>query len=268
MGRRLALAQKQKYPADSKAAQLHEGKTIRLRSVPTPKSESQRFYLESLQDADVTIGIGPAGSGKSFLAMSVAAKKLLDGDVNRVVITRPIVEAGESLGFLPGTFEEKISPYLLPLLDALEDLVGPTMAKKLLDDKKIEFAPLAYMRGRTFNNCYVILDEAQNTTIEQMKLFLTRIGQYSQFAVNGDVTQTDLRGVPETGLEWAVRKLRGRIHTVNVVEFNHTDVVRSEILKQMLQFLDAPDDRHIRIARTSAPRHSFSAPAVLVQKVS
>lgn len=249
MGRRLALAQKQKYPADSKAATLHEGKTIRLRSNPTPKSTSQSFYLESLQESDVTIGTGPAGSGKSFLAMSVAVKKLLDGDVSRVVITRPIVEAGESLGFLPGTFEEKISPYLLPLLDALQDLVGPTVAKKLLDDKKIEFAPLAYMRGRTFNNSYVILDEAQNTTIEQMKLFLTRIGNYSQFAVNGDVGQSDLRGVPENGLEWAVRKLRGRVPSIQVIEFSHSDVVRSEILKTMLRFLDSPDDREVKPRR-------------------
>lgn len=246
MGRKLALAQKQKYPAESKAATLNEGKSIRLRSVPQPKSESQRFYIESLNHSDITIGTGPAGSGKSFLAMSVAVKKLLDKEVSRIVITRPIVEAGESLGFLPGTFEEKISPYLLPLLDALNDLVGPTMAKKLLDEKSIEFAPLAYMRGRTFNNCYVILDEAQNTTIEQMKLFLTRIGNYSQFAVNGDVSQTDLRGVPETGLEWAVRKLRGRIESIQVIEFNHSDVVRSEILARMLHFLDAPDDRVVR----------------------
>lgn len=255
MGRRLALAQKQKYPADSKAANLHEGKSIRLRSSPQPKSESQRFYIESLETSDITIGTGPAGSGKSFLAMSVAVKKLLDKEVSRIVITRPIVEAGESLGFLPGTFEEKISPYLLPLLDALNDLVGPTMAKKLLDDKSIEFAPLAYMRGRTFNNCYVILDEAQNTTIEQMKLFLTRIGNYSQFAVNGDASQTDLRGVPETGLEWAVRKLRGKIESIQVIEFSNSDVVRSEILAKMLRHLDAPDDRHVRVPR-STPRQS------------
>lgn len=258
MGRRLALAQKQKYPADSKAVNLHEGKSIRLRSTPQPKSESQRLYIESLEQSDITIGTGPAGSGKSFLAMSVAVKKLLDKEVSRVVITRPIVEAGENLGFLPGTFEEKISPYLLPLLDALNDLVGPTMAKKLLDEKSIEFAPLAYMRGRTFSNCYVILDEAQNTTIEQMKLFLTRIGNYSQFAVNGDISQTDLRGVPETGLEWAVRKLRGRINSIQVIEFSNSDVVRSKILAQMLQFLDAPDDRHVRIPRSS-PRQSSSS---------
>lgn len=263
MGRRLALAQKQKYPADSKAANLHEGKSIRLRSTPQPKNETQRFYMESLENADLTIGTGPAGSGKSFLSMAVAVKKLLDGEVNRVVITRPICEAGESLGFLPGTFEEKISPYLLPLLDALQDLVGPTMAKKLLDDKKIEFAPLAYMRGRTFNNCYVILDEAQNTTIEQMKLFVTRIGNFSQFAVNGDVSQSDLRGVPENGLEWVVRKLRGRVSSINVIEFSGEDVVRSEILKTMLRFLEAPDDRVSSLPRKSATRHEFSKPAIL-----
>ena len=263
MGRKLALAQKQKYPADSKAAQLLEGKTIRLRSVPQPKSESQRFYLESLTEADITIGTGPAGSGKSYLAMAVAVKKLLDGDVSRVVITRPICEAGESLGFLPGTFEEKISPYLLPLLDALQDLVGPTQAKKLLDDKKIEFAPLAYMRGRTFNNSYVILDEAQNTTIEQMKLFITRIGNYAQFAVNGDVRQSDLRGVAENGLEWVVRKLAGRVQGINVIEFSNTDVVRSEILAKMLPFIESPDERVVRTPRTATSRHSFVPPAIL-----
>jgi phosphate starvation-inducible PhoH-like protein len=261
MGRKLALAQKQKYPAESKAAQLHEGKTIRLRSAPTPKSESQGFYIESLQTASLTIGTGPAGSGKSFLAMSVAVKKLLDNEVSRVVITRPIVEAGESLGFLPGTFEEKISPYLLPLLDALQDLVGPTMAKKLLDDKRIEFAPLAYMRGRTFNNAYVILDEAQNTSIEQMKLFVTRIGNYAQFAINGDISQSDLRGVPENGLEWIVRKLRGKMESANVIEFSARDVVRSEFLARMLPFLDAPDERQVRVPQRA--RHSFAAPAVL-----
>jgi phosphate starvation-inducible PhoH-like protein len=263
MGRKIALPQKQKYPADSRAAQLHEGKSIRLRSVPQPKSESQRFYLESLAEADITIGTGPAGSGKSYLAMAIAVKKLLDGEVSRVVITRPICEAGESLGFLPGTFEEKISPYLLPLLDALQDLVGPTQAKKLLDDKKIEFAPLAYMRGRTFNNCYCILDEAQNTSIEQMKLFITRIGQFSQFAINGDVLQSDLRGVPENGLEWIVRKLRGRVQGINIIEFSHSDVVRSEILGRMLPFIEAPDERVVRSTRSSGTRPSFQEPSML-----
>jgi phosphate starvation-inducible PhoH-like protein len=254
MGRRLALAQKQKYPQDK--TPTHEGKVIRLRNSPVSKTESQRFYIESLESAALTIGTGPAGSGKSFLAMAVAVKKLLDNEVSRIVITRPIVEAGESLGFLPGTFEEKISPYLLPLLDALQDLVGPTMAKKLLDDKRIEFAPLAYMRGRTFNNCYVILDEAQNTTIEQMKLFVTRIGEYSQFAINGDASQSDLRGVPENGLDFIVRKLRGKDGKINVIEFGYSDVVRSNIVRTILQHIDSPD-------HAQSKRHAFHEPAIL-----
>ncbi len=259
MGRKLALA-KQKYPQPINPEGI---KTIKLRNAPIPKSESQRFYMESCSNADLTIGSGVAGVGKSFLAMAVGVKKLLDGDVQRVVITRPIVEAGENLGFLPGTFEEKISPYLLPLLDALQDLVGPTMAKKLLDEKKIEFAPLAYMRGRTFNNCYCILDEAQNTTIEQMKLFITRIGNYSTFVVNGDPSQTDLRGVPENGLEWAVRKLRGRVSNINVIEFGHEDVQRSEIVKTILKLVDAPDEKTGRVPSRHT-RHAFSGqPAIL-----
>jgi phosphate starvation-inducible PhoH-like protein len=262
MGRRLELAQKQKYPADSRSAQLHEGKPIKLRTSLQPQTTTQGFYKEALETGDLTIGTGPAGSGKTFCATAVGVKKLLDGEVQRLVFTRPIVEAGEELGFLPGTFEEKISPYLLPMLDALQDLVGPTMAKKLLDDKKIEFAPLAYMRGRTFNNCYVILDEAQNTTITQMKLFITRIGSYSQFVVNGDVTQSDLRGVPENGLEWVVRKLRGKSPNINVIEFGHSDVVRSEIVKTILLHLDAPDEKPMM---RNDRRHSFNEPAALMR---
>jgi phosphate starvation-inducible PhoH-like protein len=239
MGRKLATA-KQKYPQPINP----EGSTaIRLKCRTQPKNESQGFYIEALQSSKVTIGTGPAGSGKSFLAMMVGLDKLLNNEVSKIVITRPIVEAGESLGFLPGTFEEKISPYLLPLLDALNDLVGPTAAKKLLDNGKIEFAPLAYMRGRTFNNCYVILDEAQNTSIEQIKLFITRIGEYSQFVINGDVSQSDLRGVPENGLEWITRKLKGRDRNINVVEFTSSDVVRSEILKTILTHIESPDVR-------------------------
>lgn len=242
MGRRLALA-KQRYPQPINP----EGeKVIRLKNRPVPKNDSQRFYVESLENSLLTIGTGPAGSGKSFLAMGVAVSKLLNKEVDRVVITRPVVEAGESLGFLPGTLEDKISPYLLPLLDALNDLVGPTMAKKLLDAKSIEFAPLAFMRGRTFNNSYVILDEAQNTSIEQMKLFITRIGEYSYFAVNGDASQSDLRGVPENGLEWVARKLRGVSPDINVITFSNSDVVRSAIVRTILQHIDTPDPKPAR----------------------
>jgi len=254
-----ALA-KQKYPQPINP----EGtKAIRLKFRPTPKSESQRLYLESLTHSKLTIGAGPAGSGKSFLCMAVAVEKLLSNDVSKVVITRPIVEAGESLGFLPGTFEEKISPYLLPLLDALNDLVGPTMAKKLLEDGKIEFAPLAYMRGRTFTSAYVILDEAQNTTIEQMKLFVTRIGEYSQFCVNGDSSQSDLKGVTENGLEWVTRKLRGASSEIQVIEFSNRDVVRSEIVRTILQHLDSPDPK-AKTEKSRAPvtRHEFRPSAL------
>ena len=251
MGRKLTATPKQKYPQPVN----REGSTsnIRLRNVPQPKNESQRFYMESLESAKLTIGTGPAGSGKSFLAMAVAVHKLLTNEVDKIVVTRPVVEAGENLGFLPGTFEDKIAPYLLPLLDALNDLVGPTMAKKLLDEGKIEFAPLAFMRGRTFSFSYVILDEAQNTSIEQMKLFVTRIGEGSIFAVNGDASQSDLRGVPENGLEYIQRKLKGVSSDINVIEFTNHDVVRSEIVRTILQHLDTPEPR---VSRRSNDRVS------------
>lgn len=252
MGRRLA-AVKQRYPQPIS----EEGaKVIRLKFNPIPKNESQRFYKESLEDSTLTIGAGPAGSGKSFIAMAVAISKLLNNEVSKVVITRPVCEAGESLGFLPGTFEEKIAPYLLPLLDALNDLVGPTMAKKLLDAGKIEFAPLAYMRGRTFNFSYVILDEAQNTTVEQMKLFVTRIGEGSQFAINGDESQSDLRGLPENGLEWITRKLTGVSPNINVIRFTAADCVRSAIVREILQHIDTPEPRQAR--RTNEHRGTSS----------
>lgn len=239
MGRKLANT-KQKYP---QPINQESTKVIRLKFQPQAKTLAQELYLESLREAPLTIGTGPAGSGKSFLAMAVGIEKLLSNEVSKVVLTRPICEAGENLGFLPGTFEEKISPYLRPLLDAMEELVGVTMAKKLLDGGKIEFAPLAYMRGRTFNNAYVILDEAQNTTVEQIKLFVTRAGNYSTFVVNGDVTQCDLRGIPENGLEWLVRRIRGRSNMINVIEFGHSDIQRSALVSELLRHLDGPDDK-------------------------
>lgn len=239
MGRKLVnKAQRYPQPINQESA-----KVIRLKFTPQAKTTSQSFYLESLRESPLTIGTGPAGSGKSFLAMAVGIEKLLSNEVSKIVLTRPICEAGENLGFLPGTFEEKISPYLRPLLDAMEELVGVTMAKKLLDGGKVEFAPLAYMRGRTFNNSYVILDEAQNTTVEQIKLFVTRAGNYSTFVVNGDPSQCDLRGIPENGLEWLVRRIRGRSSMINVIEFGHSDIQRSALVSELLRHLDSPDDR-------------------------
>lgn len=251
MGRKLANTG-QKYPQPISQESV---KVIKLKFTPQPKTAAQGFYLESLRETPLTIGTGPAGSGKSFLAMAVAVEKLLSNEVSKIVLTRPVCEAGESLGFLPGTFEEKISPYLLPLLDALEDLVGVTMAKKLMDAEKIEFAPLAYMRGRTFSNSYVILDEAQNTTVEQIKLFVTRAGEHSTFVVNGDVSQSDLRGVVENGLEYLVRRLRGRSNKINVIEFGHSDIQRSPLVKELLIHLDGPDEK--TFTRPSTKRHDF-----------
>lgn len=257
MGRKL-INRENKYPQPIAA----EGnKSIRLKYNPKPKTIAQELYMESLREQSLTIGTGPAGSGKSFLSMAVALEKLLANDVQKVVITRPVVEAGEKLGFLPGTFEEKIAPYLLPLLDAVEDLVGPVKAKQLLESGKIEFAPLAFMRGRTFNNCYVILDEAQNTTIEQVKLFVTRIGEYSQFVINGDVTQSDLVGVPENGLSFIARKLRGRSNKISVIEMGHGDIQRSEILKTILTHIEAPDERVQVQQQSRGSRHSFDTGA-------
>lgn len=243
MGRRTPVA-KQKYPR--LVNEEGTAKVIRIKYNPTPKNESQRQYKQSLEDSTVTIGTGPAGSGKSFIAMAVAVSKLLSSEVQKVVITRPVCEAGENLGFLPGTFEEKIAPYLLPLLDALQDLVGPTMAKKLLDEKRIEFAPLAYMRGRTFNFSYVILDEAQNTTPEQMKMFVTRIGEGSQFAINGDESQSDLKGNVENGLQWITKRLSGVSSNVNIIRFSNSDCVRSAIVQELLVYLDSPETRQHR----------------------
>lgn len=237
MGRRLTAA-KQRYP------QPINDKVIHLKFNPHSKTLSQELYKESLENSMLTIGVGPAGTGKSFIAMAVAVNKLLNKEIEKIVLTRPVCEAGESLGFLPGTFEEKIAPYLQPLLDALEDLVGPTMAKKLLDDKRIEFAPLAFMRGRTFSRSMVLLDESQNTTVKQMKLFLTRIGEYSQFVVNGDTTQCDLPGREENGLDWAVRKLRGKSRNISVIEFSDTDCVRSPAAQELLTYINAPDPRY------------------------
>jgi phosphate starvation-inducible PhoH-like protein len=244
MGRKLANTT-QRYP---QPVNPESTKVIKLKFNPQARTPAQGYYLESLREAPLTIGTGPAGSGKSFLSMAVGVEKLLSNEVQKIVLTRPVCEAGENLGFLPGTFEEKISPYLRPLLDALEELVGVTMAKKLMDGGKIEFAPLAYMRGRTFNNSYVILDEAQNTTIEQIKLFVTRAGQYSTLVVNGDVTQSDLRGAPENGLEWIVRRLSGRSSMINIVEFGHSDIQRSDLVRELLKHLDGPDERSARHA--------------------
>lgn len=238
---------KQKYPQPIPAASA--GENIKIRHQIKPKNYAQELYIQSLRDQPLTICSGPAGSGKTFLVTSVAVEKLINNEVDRVVITRPVVEAGEHLGFLPGTLEEKLDPYLLPLIDAIEDHVGPMMTKKLLESGKIEIAPLAFMRGRTFNRCFVILDEAQNSTVEQMKMFVTRMGYESIFAINGDVSQSDLQKPKgagsdwENGLQFVIRKLKGRDEKINYIEFQNRDVVRSHMVQRILTLLDSPDPK-------------------------
>lgn len=233
-----------KYPP--KSVKL-EGCSLAMTHKLTPKSIAQELYLESLREQILTICSGPAGSGKTFLVTAVALEKLINQEVDKIVITRPVVEAGEHLGFLPGTLEEKLDPYLLPLMDGIEDHVGAAMAKRLVETGKIEIAPLAYMRGRTFNNAFVILDECQNATVEQVRMFVTRIGFNSIFAINGDTSQSDLRPPKgagsdwENGLQYIVRKLRGKNEYISYIEFRNSDVVRSQIVQNILYLLDSRD---------------------------
>jgi phosphate starvation-inducible PhoH-like protein len=211
-----------------------------------PKNQAQELYMDHLRNDPIILSQGPAGSGKTFIATAIAVEMLLTNKVNRIVLTRPVVEAGENLGFLPGTLEEKIAPYLLPLLDGLNVHLGAKKVQEFMSDGRIEVAPLAYMRGRTFDNCFVILDEAENTSKEQMKLFLTRIGSNTTMAINGDHTQSDLGTRNENGLTWAVRKLRGKSEHISVVEFLKSDIVRSPLIGTLLTFLEAPDPQDFK----------------------
>jgi phosphate starvation-inducible PhoH-like protein len=199
-----------------------------------PKTANQRKYIEAIQDKDLTFGIGPAGTGKSFLAVALAVQALFAKQVSRIVLTRPAVEAGEKLGFLPGDLQDKVDPYLRPLYDALFDLVDNERVTKMLEKRIIEIAPLAFMRGRTLSDSFIILDEAQNTTGEQMKMFLTRIGFGSKVVVTGDVTQIDLPRGQRSGLKEAERVLQG-IDEIEFVYFNDKDVVRHKLVQMIVR---------------------------------
>ena len=199
-----------------------------------PKTANQRKYIEAIQEKDLTFGIGPAGTGKSFLAVALAVQALFAKQVSRIVLTRPAVEAGEKLGFLPGDLQDKVDPYLRPLYDALFDLVDNERVTKMLEKRIIEIAPLAFMRGRTLSDSFIILDEAQNTTGEQMKMFLTRIGFGSKVVVTGDVTQIDLPRGQRSGLKEAERVLQG-IEEIDFVYFNDKDVVRHKLVQMIVR---------------------------------
>jgi phosphate starvation-inducible PhoH-like protein len=198
-----------------------------------PKSIHQRDYLRSIREHDIVFGIGPAGTGKTYLAMAMAVAALLQKEVGRIILTRPAVEAGEKLGFLPGDVSQKIHPYLIPLYDALYDMISPEKVARLIAQDIIEIAPLAYMRGRTLNDSFIILDEAQNTTSEQMKMFLTRMGFNAKAVVTGDITQIDLPTGRTSGLVEVGTILRG-IKGISFTDFDDTDVVRHELVQKII----------------------------------
>ncbi|HEX9732785.1 MAG TPA: PhoH family protein [Thermoanaerobaculia bacterium] len=221
----------------------------------TPRGLNQRVYMQAMLDHDMVMSIGPAGTGKTFLAVAMAAAAFLEKRVRRIVLARPAVEAGEKLGFLPGDLAEKINPYLRPLYDSLYDLMGYDKVSRLLERGTIEVAPIAFMRGRTLNESFVILDEAQNTTSEQMKMFLTRMGYSSKVVVNGDVTQIDLPQSATSGLREALEILDG-IEGIGVVRFEKRDVVRHPLVQKIVAAYDAFESR-----RQDGPRGGAASAA-------
>ncbi len=210
-----------------------------------PKSPNQRRYLEAIENHDMVFGVGPAGTGKTYLAVAMAISALLNKQVNRIILARPAVEAGERLGFLPGTLQEKIDPYLRPLYDALFDMLDPERVERYLEKNIIEIAPIAFMRGRTLNDSFVILDEAQNTTSEQMKMFVTRLGFNSKAVITGDVTQIDLPSPRRSGLIEAVDILQG-VNGLAFVHFDESDVVRHHLVQRIIR---AYDEHKTRVAQ-------------------
>lgn len=219
-----------------------------------PKTMGQNAYVEAIESSTITFGIGPAGTGKTYLAVAMAVQKLLSKQVDRIILTRPAVEAGERLGFLPGSLNEKIDPYLRPLYDALHDMLDPESIPRLMSAGTIEVAPLAYMRGRTLNDAFIILDEAQNTTPEQMKMFLTRLGFNSTMVITGDVTQVDLPGGQKSGLRVVEQVLSG-IEDISFCRLSSRDVVRHSLVSEIV---DAYGRWEIQPGGPRDPRHRTS----------
>jgi phosphate starvation-inducible PhoH-like protein len=214
-----------------------------------PKSVNQRQYLEAIEQSDMVFGIGPAGTGKTYLAVAMAISALVSKKVARIILARPAVEAGERLGFLPGTLQEKVDPYLRPLYDALYDLLEPEKVDRFLEKNVIEIAPIAFMRGRTLNDSFVILDEAQNTTSEQMKMFVTRLGFNSKAVITGDITQIDLPNPSRSGLIEAMNVLQG-VEGIRFQMFNESDVVRHHLVQRIVRAYEdfrARDDRQLNL---------------------
>ena len=214
-----------------------------------PRSVNQRKYIEAIEQNDMVFGVGPAGTGKTYLAVAMAAAALSAKKVSRIVLVRPAVEAGERLGFLPGTLQEKVDPYLRPLYDALYDLLDPEKVDKMLEKNAIEVAPLAFMRGRTLNDAFIIMDEAQNTTVEQMKMFLTRMGNNSKAVITGDITQIDLPNPRKSGLVDAINVLEG-VEGIRFCHFEDGDVVRHALVQRIVRAYESakPQQQELPLA--------------------
>jgi phosphate starvation-inducible PhoH-like protein len=261
--------------ADPKASLRGLAETGKQRSLGRrtvqPKSLNQRRYLDAIENHDMVFGIGPAGTGKTYLAVAMAISALIAKRVNRIILARPAVEAGERLGFLPGTLQEKIDPYLRPLYDALYDMLDPEKVDRYLEKNVIEIAPIAFMRGRTLNDSFVILDEAQNTTSEQMKMFVTRLGFNSKAVITGDITQIDLPNARRSGLIEAVDILKN-VDGLTFVYFDEADVVRHHLVQRIIRAYDehknrvAEEQLSLLEARSAAAPKSNGADAVPVER--
>jgi phosphate starvation-inducible protein PhoH and related proteins len=221
--------------------------------VISPKTQNQKAYIDAIRNNDIVFGIGPAGTGKTYLAVAMAVSALVSGQVRSIILTRPAVEAGEKLGFLPGDLAQKVNPYLRPLHDALSDMLGPDKSADFIEQGIIEIAPLAFMRGRTLSDAFIILDEAQNTTREQMKMFLTRIGFDSSAVITGDVTQVDLPRSEQSGLLHAKNLLHG-IPGIQFSNFSKQDVVRHPLVQKVIAAYEKSGNKHGNIAKLSSSR--------------
>jgi len=231
-----------------------------IKRMVQPRSLNQRHYVEAIEQTDMVFGIGPAGTGKTYLAVAMAAAALLAKKVSRIVLVRPAVEAGERLGFLPGSLQEKVDPYLRPLYDALYDLLEPERVDKMLERNVIEVAPLAFMRGRTLNDAFIIMDEAQNTTSEQMKMFLTRLGNNAKAVITGDVTQIDLPNPRKSGLIEAMNILEG-VDGIRFIRFEDGDVVRHHLVQRIIRAYDSFGRSQQELPLTMAESGESRAPS-------
>jgi phosphate starvation-inducible PhoH-like protein len=240
---------------------MPEGMMAAVRRLVAPRSFKQQLYIQSMIDYDIVISIGPAGTGKTYLAVAMAAAALMEKQVRRIILARPAVEAGEKLGFLPGDLAEKVNPYLRPLHDALHDIIGFEKVGRMLERGIIEVAPIAFMRGRTLNDSFIIVDEAQNTTTEQMKMVLTRIGYNSKAVINGDVTQVDLPQGKMSGLREA-QEVLANVEGIKFFYFDQSDVVRHALVQKIVTAYDRRDrEKSEREAAKAAAAAGASAPA-------